>query len=91
MKNFSFVLPFVAAFALFSGYSHAEAYIDPATTSYVIQLVAAGVIAGGAALAYYWRKLKKKTGIGKTQNGKTSNASVDDQLSGSDDSEHTKD
>lgn len=42
-------------------------YIDPATTSYVIQIVAGIIIACGAALGVFWNKItrffrKKKEG-----------------------------
>lgn len=36
----------------------AQAYIDPATTSYVIQIVAGVVIACGAAVGVFWKKIK---------------------------------
>ena len=35
------------------------AYIDPATTSYVIQIAAGVVIALGTALGIYWNKIKR--------------------------------
>ena len=38
---------------MFSG--SALAYIDPASTSYVIQIVAAVFAAGGAAVGIYWK------------------------------------
>lgn len=34
-------------------------YVDPATLTYVIQIVAGVVIAGGVAIGVYWRKIKK--------------------------------
>ncbi len=44
----------------------AYAYIDPATTSYVIQIIAGIVIACGAGIGIFWnrirRKLRKKDG-----------------------------
>ncbi len=36
----------------------ALAYIDPASTSYVIQIIAAVCAAGGAAIAIYWKKIQ---------------------------------
>ena len=36
------------------------AYIDPATTSYVIQIVAGIVIACGATIGIVWSRLKRK-------------------------------
>lgn len=35
-------------------------YIDPSVTTYVIQTVAAVVIAGGAIISVVWSKAKKK-------------------------------
>ena len=37
----------------------ASAYIDPATTSYVIQIVAGIIIACGAAVGIMWSKIKR--------------------------------
>ena len=34
------------------------AYIDPATTSYLIQIVAGVVIAAGATVGIFWKKIK---------------------------------
>jgi hypothetical protein len=36
------------------------AYIDPATTSYVIQIVAGIVIACGATIGIFWSRIKRK-------------------------------
>ena len=35
-------------------------YIDPSITTYIIQAVAAVVIAGGAVISVLWRKARKK-------------------------------
>lgn len=35
------------------------AYIDPATSTYVIQIIAGVFIAGGIAVGIYWRKFKR--------------------------------
>ena len=35
------------------------AYVDPATLTYVVQIVAGIFIAGGVAIGVYWRKIKK--------------------------------
>ncbi|MBO6089899.1 MAG: hypothetical protein J6P37_06295 [Lachnospiraceae bacterium] len=40
--------------------NHIMLYIDPSVTTYIIQAVAAVVIAVGAGLAIYFRKAKKK-------------------------------
>lgn len=34
------------------------AYIDPATTSYLIQIVAGVFIAGGAAIGIFWKRIR---------------------------------
>ena len=36
----------------------AHAYIDPATTSYIFQIVAGLFIAFGAAIVVFWKKIK---------------------------------
>ena len=35
----------------------AHAYIDPATTSYLLQIIAGVFIAAGATVAVFWRKI----------------------------------
>lgn len=35
------------------------AYIDPATTSYVIQIAAGAIIALGTAIGIFWNKIKR--------------------------------
>lgn len=42
------------------------AYVDPATLTYVIQIVAGVFIAGGVAIGVYGRKIKKFFTKGKT-------------------------
>ena len=37
--------------------SNAFAYIDPATTSYIVQIVAGVVISLGVVLGIYWKKI----------------------------------
>ena len=69
---------FVLAFAMFGSFSPASAYIDPATTSYLLELIVGIVVVGGAAFGYYWRKIKNK--VGKTDE-KNSGVSVEEQLS----------
>lgn len=38
----------------------AQAYVDPATTSYIIQIVAGIAIAAGTAVGIFWNKIKRK-------------------------------
>lgn len=73
---------FVCLFSLFGSFSPAAAYIDPATTSYVLELVVGAVVVGGAALGYYWRKIKNK--VNKKADANTG-VSVEEQLSSIDD------
>lgn len=42
-------------------------YIDPATTSYVIQIVAGIIIAAGASIGIFWSRLKRAVS-GKNKN-----------------------
>ena len=78
---FAIVL-FVFAFVMFGSFSPASAYIDPATTSYMLELIVGIVVVGGAAFGYYWRKIKNK--VSKNEE-KGSGVSVEEQLSGLDD------
>lgn len=48
-----FTLCFIMMFGMV-----AYAYIDPATTSYLIQIVAGVFIAGGAAVGIFWKKIR---------------------------------
>lgn len=41
-----------------SGVNAMTAYLDPATTSYIIQVVAGVVIAGGVAIGVFWKKIR---------------------------------
>ena len=54
LKTSYFILGF-----LFLMSKPALAYIDPATTSYVVQIIAGIVLAGGAAVGIYWHKIKR--------------------------------
>ena len=46
--------------------THAWAYVDPATLTYVVQIIAGVFIAGGVAVGVYWRKIKKLFSKDKT-------------------------
>ena len=37
---------------------NAHAYLDPSATTYVIQIIAAVIIASGATLTIYWKKIR---------------------------------
>ena len=46
----------ICCLLLFSG--SALAYIDPASTSYILQIIGGVLLAGGAAVGIYWHKIK---------------------------------
>lgn len=49
---------FIAGMLLFG--ANGKAYIDPSVMTYIIQAVSGIVIAIGAAVGIYWRKVRKK-------------------------------
>lgn len=55
------ILLFVSSFMIFFS-DNVNAYIDPSVMTYAIQIVAGIVIAVGAFLGVYFRKIKKKVG-----------------------------
>lgn len=55
---FTFVLFFVLGMIGLS--FSASAYIDPSATTYLIGAITAVVVAGGAAIGFYFNKLKRK-------------------------------
>lgn len=79
-----FLFGFVVCFTLFGSFSRAQAYIDPASTSYMLELIIGLVVMGGAAAGYYLRKLKNKM---RKKDTEVENISVEDQLSGIDEEE----
>ncbi len=62
MKKISALLKFCSFFLIgmifFS--STANAYIDPSAMTYIVQIIVGIVVAGGAAFAFTFRKLKRK-------------------------------
>ena len=52
--------------------STAFAYIDPSTTTFIVQAVAGVAVAVGAVFTVWWRKAKKKVqkGLGIDENAK---------------------
>lgn len=65
--------------------SNVHLYIDPATTSYVIQIVAGIVIAAGASIGIFWSRLKRAvSGKNKNKSGEEK-VNMPDPDSGSDD------
>lgn len=62
-----------AALILLTGLSvfftlSASAYVDPTTTTFLIQALAGVVAVVGTAIAIFWRRAKKKLGIDETKN-----------------------
>ena len=55
------LLAFIAFFvlAMVMCMATAMAYIDPVAATMIIQIVAGVVIAAGAALGFYWRRIKR--------------------------------
>ena len=53
-------------FLSYFGNANAWAYVDPATLTYVVQIIAGVFIAGGVAVGVYWRKIKKLFSKDKT-------------------------
>ena len=60
-KGFAFFTVYLTLCFLFLFTTSASAYIDPSTTTFVIQAVAGVAIAIGAAVVVYWRKAKKRS------------------------------
>jgi ribosomal protein S27AE len=63
-KKAGMSLRLILAFALFVVCQflllmNGAAYLDPSTMTYVIQIVAGAVIAGGTAIAIFWHKIKR--------------------------------
>ena len=56
-KVLSFLFFFLCAMVMCISYD--AAYIDPSAVTYIVQAVAAVVIAAGAALGFYWRRIKR--------------------------------
>ena len=55
-RTLQFAFFFLCATVMLS--ETAFAYLDPATTSYIIQIVAGVVIACGAAVGIFWKKIR---------------------------------
>ena len=56
-KVLSFLFFFLCAMVMCISY--AAAYIDPSAVTYIVQAVAAIVFAAGAAIGFYWRRIKR--------------------------------
>ena len=56
-KIISFILFFVLSMLMCM--STALAYIDPSAMTFIVQVIAGIVITAGAALGFYWRRLKR--------------------------------
>ena len=62
----------------------ASAYVDPTTTTFLIQALAGVVAVVGTAIAIFWRRAKKKLGIDETKN-----MEVEDEFAVVDETEKT--
>lgn len=62
MKRFSalVLLTLYCAFCMVMTPSQASAYIDPSTTTFIIQAAVGLVVAIAAGVSIYWRKARKK-------------------------------
>ena len=56
-KLLSFLFFFVLSMTVWVTY--AFAYIDPSAMTYIIQIIAGVVSAAGAAVGFYWRRIKR--------------------------------
>ncbi|MDF2859331.1 MAG: hypothetical protein K0Q87_5182 [Neobacillus sp.] len=72
MKRRLAITYFTLCFMLF-GTIESLAYLDPSTSTYVIQIVAGGLIAGGTAIGIFFHKFKK-TVVGKKDTHSVNNA-----------------
>lgn len=48
----------LSALLLFVCAEHAQAYIDPGSGSYILQLLLAGLLGAGVAVRIYWKRIK---------------------------------
>ena len=60
MKKPLFLLILYCVFCFVTVPSQASAYIDPSTTTFIIQAAIGLVVAIAAGFSIYWRKAKKK-------------------------------
>ena len=73
------ILAFLVFFllAMLMCMSTALAYIDPSAMTYIIQIIAGVVIAAGAALGFYWRRIKRA--VSKRKNKEEEEYEEDDE------------
>jgi hypothetical protein len=59
-RRLSRMVVFVGAISILlgAGADSAHAYIDPGSSSYVIQIIIGAVAAGGLAIATFWRRIR---------------------------------
>ncbi|MCQ2455815.1 MAG: hypothetical protein MJ096_00500 [Clostridia bacterium] len=74
-KILSFLFFFVCAMIMCTTY--AMAYLDPSAMTYIIQVIAGVVIAAGAALGFYWRRIKRA--ISKKKKGDDEDEDEDEE------------
>ena len=61
MRRLLSVFPLMVLLIVLS-YQPAYAYLDPATGSYILQLVLAGLLGAALAVKIFWGNLKSQTG-----------------------------
>ena len=74
---------FLLGMLMFSTVS--SAYLDPSTTTFIVQILAGVAVACGAAFTFYFRKIKRKLKGEKVDKDEV--ASLDNSQDGFDDSE----
>lgn len=81
MKNLKNITAFSAFFALGMAFfsRSANAYIDPSSMTYIVQLIVGIVIAGGGAFVFYFRKLKRKLSKKNEDAPVAANSAVEDE------------
>ena len=75
-----FLLTLYCVFCMVMTPTQASAYIDPSTTTFIIQAAVGLVVAVAAGVTIYWRKAKKKISkaIGKEEVSKDESDDLED-------------
>ena len=56
-KAFLFLFFFIAT--MIACITYAFAYIDPSSVTYIIQIAAGAVVAVGAGIGFYWKRIRR--------------------------------
>ena len=75
-----FILALYCVFCMVMTPTQASAYIDPCTTTFIIQAAIGLVVAIAAGVSIYWRKAKKKISkvVGKEEVSKDESDDLED-------------